>query len=756
MDDLVLLSRYVGRDDADAIKSLVLKHRPMVLATCRRRLGSQADAEDAMQDVFLLFIQNAGRIRSNIGGWLRRCAGNTADHLARNRRKQTHYESQRARIESASFEGEATLREQLAILAECLGRLNPSDQGVLVQSYVAEKTQEQIAASMGISRQAVAKRIAKATVQLRHQMTAKGVIVSVVAAFTVLFKRIACTIFPHGVQTSLTSAPSIPAASAGAAGAGTVGAVKAGVAVTLVLTAAAVTYEVVEDRHHENSASQNTPARTAVAMPVSEGKTLAAGSWSGKATMPLSAFVGGTPILAWPGAQGFRAAQPQGPIASDWSASNGPPDPSSSALGRWQLPPMSQYQHDVVPTYSYTPSPMQIASSRWLSRSSPKAKTAQSLAADSDEEMLTLAVTAIASAGDGESPVEPSVTSASVASAIMSRDGVMVASPAEVKPGDVDPLPSVTVVVAGKQRTFTLASRDALVPISVISITKDKAVSITAAKASLSAVQWTTVGSISLVDVITKSVVKVVPSDGLVLSNAISAPSIITSSSKTDSASIELVVQDVAVVPIATAPILTVSPIKTISVATTVQTGAVFAAAGTLDGPLVNQGMVIAKGGTETPLLLAGPVSGRGSYTGEVVFAGGFSPGNSPAAVHLDCATLGASNALTMELAGLTPGSQYDRLIIGNHLTLGGSLDVKLLYGFTPRLGDSFTLFKGDFSGQFSDMTLPALGDGLRWDTGDLYSGGSMEVVPEPATMTLLATGGLILMLRRHSPSPRT
>lgn len=182
----------------------------------------------------------------------------------------------------------------------------------------------------------------------------------------------------------------------------------------------------------------------------------------------------------------------------------------------------------------------------------------------------------------------------------------------------------------------------------------------------------------------------------------------------------------------------------------TIPTGTQLAAAGSLSGRLINQGMVIADG-SDSPLYLTGLVSGRGSYSGNFVFTGGFSPGNSPAAVHVDYATLDASNVLTMELAGLTAGNQYDQLLIDDHLTLGGHLDVKLLYGFTPSFGDSFDLFKGDFSGQFSDMTLPRLGNGLRWDTSDLYVGGNIEVVPEPGTLLLLIAGGAV-MLRRHRP----
>jgi hypothetical protein len=171
-------------------------------------------------------------------------------------------------------------------------------------------------------------------------------------------------------------------------------------------------------------------------------------------------------------------------------------------------------------------------------------------------------------------------------------------------------------------------------------------------------------------------------------------------------------------------------------------------ATGSLNQKMINQGVLIAED-SETPLTLAGLVSGRGSYVGPVVFMGGFSPGNSPAAVKLDDAVLGPSNTLIMELGGVIPGTQYDQLVVGNHLSLGGNLDVELLYGFEPSAGDCFELIAGNFSGQFSSIALPPLDDGLTWDTSQLYSKGALQVVPEPGSLGILTVGAMALLLPR-------
>jgi T5SS/PEP-CTERM-associated repeat protein len=129
-----------------------------------------------------------------------------------------------------------------------------------------------------------------------------------------------------------------------------------------------------------------------------------------------------------------------------------------------------------------------------------------------------------------------------------------------------------------------------------------------------------------------------------------------------------------------------------------------------------------------------GEVHGSGVIEGPQVRNGGLvSPGDSVSTGELIIVgyyTQTAAGKLLIELAGTTAASQYDQLWIGSGATLGGSLEVRLLDGFSPSAGQSFNiLLKSHPSGAFDSIQLPALGGNLSWDTSQLYVSGVLSVV---------------------------
>jgi hypothetical protein len=88
-----------------------------------------------------------------------------------------------------------------------------------------------------------------------------------------------------------------------------------------------------------------------------------------------------------------------------------------------------------------------------------------------------------------------------------------------------------------------------------------------------------------------------------------------------------------------------------------------------------------------------------------------------------------AGGTLAIEIGGTSP-ADHDRLITGL-AHLDGLLDVSLLGGFMPSVGDAFDILDfGGVIGSFATMTLPTLPGGRRWDLSKLYVTGELSVLP--------------------------
>src|SRR5437667_12272308 len=75
-----LLEAFALRGDEEAFETLLWRHGPMVLRTCRRVLHRPEDAEDAFQATFLVLCKKAASVasRESVGSWLYKVAYRTA------------------------------------------------------------------------------------------------------------------------------------------------------------------------------------------------------------------------------------------------------------------------------------------------------------------------------------------------------------------------------------------------------------------------------------------------------------------------------------------------------------------------------------------------------------------------------------------------------------------------------------------------------------------------------------------------------
>lgn len=154
-----------------------------------------------------------------------------------------------------------------------------------------------------------------------------------------------------------------------------------------------------------------------------------------------------------------------------------------------------------------------------------------------------------------------------------------------------------------------------------------------------------------------------------------------------------------------------------------------------------------------------GTVGGNGTGANAVgapilVQSGGkIEPGN------LGIGTLTVSNTVTLQGEALMQISRTNSpngdKIVANSINLGGTLTVTNI-GEALQSGNSFTLFTGGLSGNFTSIVLPPLASGLFWETNNLTVNGivSVAALPQPSFVSTTLSGtNLILSGTGGSPN---
>jgi hypothetical protein len=138
---------------------------------------------------------------------------------------------------------------------------------------------------------------------------------------------------------------------------------------------------------------------------------------------------------------------------------------------------------------------------------------------------------------------------------------------------------------------------------------------------------------------------------------------------------------------------------------------------------------------TSTMNIQGGVLRGFGTASASVSNAGEASPGLSPAILNISGTyTQQSAGRYRAEIAGVTQGSGHDQLNVSGAATLAGQLVVDVIAGFTPSLGDSYTLmtFASRGGTTFSSFAPAPPPCGLDWNLVYTDTAVLLQVVPGP------------------------
>ena len=152
------------------------------------------------------------------------------------------------------------------------------------------------------------------------------------------------------------------------------------------------------------------------------------------------------------------------------------------------------------------------------------------------------------------------------------------------------------------------------------------------------------------------------------------------------------------------------------------------AGATTIDGVLnVPKGMNIQRG-----LLF-----GKGTIVSAIQSGGTVTPGDSTNAVGkltvTGSYTQSATGALNISIGGTTVGIKYDQLAVSNGVSLNGTLNITRIKGFTPAIGNTFTIPTGSvISGTFATVNGLSINSSEHFEISYKSTNVALTVVASP------------------------
>ncbi|RBP45430.1 RNA polymerase sigma factor (sigma-70 family) [Roseimicrobium gellanilyticum] len=172
--DLALLQRYHHHGDAGAFAELVRTHAGMVYATAQRVTRDAALAEDVAQEAFLKLARASHQTIDCVGAWLHHVTRQRACDAIRSKVTRQRYEPAAEHWHDTARE--ASWAEIEPLVDEVLDALPEELRSLLVEHFLEQRAQQEIARRMGVSQSTVSRKLETALQALREGLAKKGVL----------------------------------------------------------------------------------------------------------------------------------------------------------------------------------------------------------------------------------------------------------------------------------------------------------------------------------------------------------------------------------------------------------------------------------------------------------------------------------------------------------------------------------------------------------------------------------------------------
>jgi RNA polymerase sigma-70 factor (ECF subfamily) len=173
--------RAILAGDREAYRALVIRYSPMLFRVAFRITGSEADADEVVQEALLRGYQRlpSFQFKAGFGTWIYRIAVNCAFDLAQRRRPEASpngADDDAERVQEQIPDGSAgpervLLSRELAEQRELAMRtLTPLERTAFLLRHVEEQSTSEIAEALGMAPNAVKQAIFRAVQKLRRRL----------------------------------------------------------------------------------------------------------------------------------------------------------------------------------------------------------------------------------------------------------------------------------------------------------------------------------------------------------------------------------------------------------------------------------------------------------------------------------------------------------------------------------------------------------------------------------------------------------